>query len=1052
MSQTKRLSQLNAAESWLNTYRNLVNADFKAYDFESLREALLNHIQVNYGEDFNDFINSSEYVALVDLISFLGQNLAFRTDLNLRETFLETAEVRENVLSIARQLGYKPHRNKQAEGFLRINTIASTQEIYDSRGINLAGQEIIWADPLNSDFREQFNLILNEAFNKSNPVGRPISSYQLGSLVRELYELDQSDDANLIDNITLSARNGNSYGFDIIPVVIESGALIETPPSPTNTKSVMFNNDGTGFSGDSNGWFVNCKQGQLQFIDIVIKDIIENRVIDVNVNDINNTDVWVQTVDDIGTVLQAWTQVPSVVGSNVTFNDIDKDNRSIFEVITRANDQISIKFGNGSFGDVPIGNIRIWYRVSSNETFIVSKTDNDSVLLKLTYIDSLGSGQELICDVSPKNNMAGIENESISEIRNNASRSAAAQNRMITADDYNSYPQGKVSGIARIKSVNRIHTGQSLYADLADPTATYRPVITLGDDAFLYSTESTIDIKIKDDIGTNKIYKWILDGMQYRPLHQLYYRRFPSITPATPIKWKTIDTTIGSTHGYFTKDIIPARIGRGTVETNLRTLKKNSLVRFADGSYHKIQDVFREGFGLASADGANTGRRANGEGSIFISGISSSQDVLNWIPNLRIVFTEGEKSEILTELKAQRNFGLRYDNIEDNWRIVNADILVNNGVYDATTAGTSWLIRFTHSTTSNTYTMTTRRDIVVLGSESQMVFHNQRFGQTLDTTTRRIIKDTVQILSNSDAFNPGVTKKQELEVSEYFILDDGRYDPKRVIVTMPGLSDELIPTNPAIFKLLFNINNITQEIILLEKEFDDAIGQFTVVPRKDTDITSIGKTVVGRKELTIQYNHVPLRDNRVDATTTNIIDMFVLTNEYDSNFRVWLSTNGNPNAKPIAVTSVELQEIMSAISPYKSVSDTIVFHPIKYKVIFGDHANIKDQVTIRVTKNDGTKVSNAEVRSRVIASINEYFAVSNWEFGETFYFTDMASWIHQQLSGIVASVALVPVQAGTTISDVFQIKCEDDELFISSATASDIEIITTDQVPLPKRI
>ena len=239
MSQTKRLSQLNAAESWLNTYRNLVNADFKAYDFESLREALLNHIQVNYGEDFNDFINSSEYVALVDLISFLGQNLAFRTDLNLRETFLETAEVRENVLSIARQLGYKPHRNKQAEGFLRINTIASTQEIYDSRGINLAGQEIIWADPLNSDFREQFNLILNEAFNKSNPVGRPISSYQLGSLVRELYELDQSDDANLIDNITLSARNGNSYGFDIIPVVIESGALIETPPSPTNTKSVM---------------------------------------------------------------------------------------------------------------------------------------------------------------------------------------------------------------------------------------------------------------------------------------------------------------------------------------------------------------------------------------------------------------------------------------------------------------------------------------------------------------------------------------------------------------------------------------------------------------------------------------------------------------------------------------------------------------------------------------------------------------------------------------------------------------------------------------------
>jgi len=48
MSQTRRLGQLYAAESWLNNYRYLVNADFKAYDFETLRTTLLNHIQTNY--------------------------------------------------------------------------------------------------------------------------------------------------------------------------------------------------------------------------------------------------------------------------------------------------------------------------------------------------------------------------------------------------------------------------------------------------------------------------------------------------------------------------------------------------------------------------------------------------------------------------------------------------------------------------------------------------------------------------------------------------------------------------------------------------------------------------------------------------------------------------------------------------------------------------------------------------------------------------------------------------------------------------------------------
>ena len=139
MSQTKRLGQLNAAESWLNNYRYLVNADFKAYDFESLRTALLNHVQTNYPEDFNDFINSSEYVALIDMMAFIGQNLAFRSDLNLRETFLETAEVRGNVLSIARQLGYKPYRNSGASSFLRINAVNTTQNIYDSKGSNISG-------------------------------------------------------------------------------------------------------------------------------------------------------------------------------------------------------------------------------------------------------------------------------------------------------------------------------------------------------------------------------------------------------------------------------------------------------------------------------------------------------------------------------------------------------------------------------------------------------------------------------------------------------------------------------------------------------------------------------------------------------------------------------------------------------------------------------------------------------------------------------------------------------------------------------------------------
>ena len=349
MSQTKRLGQLNAAESWLNNYRYLVNADFKAYDFESLRAALLNHVQTNYPEDFNDFINSSEYIALIDMMAFIGQNLAFRSDLNLRETFLETAEVRGNVLSIARQLGYKPYRNTSASSFLRISALNTTQNIYDSKGTNIAGRTIVWGDPLNKDFNEQITLILNEAFSKSNPVGRPMSSIIDNGTTRQLYQVAQPDSRTMVETFMLSARNNTNYSCELVPVNIDidSQLAIESVPNPYSYLTALFNNDGTGYSNASNGWFFMFKQGTLKFEDYVLDTSVENRVIDLAGENINDSDVWVQSIDATGRILYNWEQVPSTANKNIVFNAVDKDTRKIYEVITRENDSISLKFGDG---------------------------------------------------------------------------------------------------------------------------------------------------------------------------------------------------------------------------------------------------------------------------------------------------------------------------------------------------------------------------------------------------------------------------------------------------------------------------------------------------------------------------------------------------------------------------------------------------------------------------------------------------------------------------------------------------------------------------------
>jgi len=1042
MSQTRRLGQLNAAESWLNNYRYLVNADFKAYDFESLRTALLNHIQLNYPEDFNDFIGSSEYVALVDLMAFMGQNLAFRSDLNLRETFLETAEVRGNVLSIARQLGYKPFRNGGANGFLKITSVTTTQELYDSKGTNLAGKTIVWADPLNLDFNEQFSLILNQALNKSNPIGRPVSSISSNGVSRQLYELDQPDTRTMVETFSVSARNNNSYSCELVPVTIDTATELatENTPNPYGRQTVLFNNDGTGYGSTSNGWFFMFKQGTLKFEDFTLNTRVENRVIDLQGDNINETDVWVQSIDSNGKILSEWTPVPNANNKNIIFNALDKDKRKVYEIITRENDSISLKFGDDIFADIPTGNIRVWYRESANETLTISSNDIAGLELSLRYVDSTLTEQDLTVTLELSDAAASSAGETLEQIKNRASRTSASQDRMITASDYNIYPEGKVSGVDKIRAINRKHAGQSVYADLTDPTGTYRPVITFADDGFIYETQVVTEDSKDAIVGAQELLSWIENSLLNRQLTQLYYKKYSPIRPnvGTNMRWVTVSSGNATSTGYFsmTSPDSPLRIGYGSPDLKFRTIGKNTLIKTTNGTWTRIIDVYREGFGVNDNIGANTGLRANGQGAIFVNTILPTTAIESWFPALRTIFTPMEQQEILREIRAGRNFGLKYINTlaqQHRWKIIPADSIEPSGNFvvpaeTGTDSGASWLVRLEYDSTTGQWTLFSRNDQTVFGSVDQLTFHNQRFGKAVDQASKRSLKDTIKFLKQNNLEN-----ELTLDVADYFKLDDGRYDSSRVILLLPGLSENAAPNNPDVISKLILGNNVQFK----KAQFLDTNGQYTLKPSDST-----GVTMPGRKDLRVQNTHVPLRDTRVDASTTNIVDMFVLTTNYNTAYRAWVNSGADTVTKPLTLTSYGLEKLMSTIIPYKSISDSIVFHPVKYKVIFGKTADIRNQVTIRITKSDTTRISDAEIRSRVISAINEYFTVDNWDFGETFYFTDMASWIHKSLGGVISSIVLIPKQKQLSSNDLFQIPCEDDEIFISSATVNDVEVVS----------
>lgn len=197
----------------------------------------------------------------------------------------------------------------------------------------------------------------------------------------------------------------------------------------------------------------------------------------------------------------------------------------------------------------------------------------------------------------------------------------------------------------------------------------------------------------------------------------------------------------------------------------------------------------------------------------------------------------------------------------------------------------------------------------------------------------------------------------------------------------------------------------------------------------------------GREDLMFIWKHFAPIDSRIDPSPTNIIDNYVLTVEYDFNVRSWIDTNGDINNMPEPPSSEDLKNMFSEIETKKSISDQIIWQPVVYKVLFGSQASEELRATFKVTKIPGVSMSDGEIKAKIINSINIFFALSNWDFGETFYFTELSAFVHQQLATIISSFVIVPLNEESKFGDLFQVRSAPNEVFISAAKVSDVQIV-----------
>lgn len=87
---------------------NLFQANYANQDFWSMKARLVQFIEEQFADEFNDFVESSLAILLIENWAFLADTLSFKLDQIVNELFIDTVTEVENAFRLSRLVGFDP--------------------------------------------------------------------------------------------------------------------------------------------------------------------------------------------------------------------------------------------------------------------------------------------------------------------------------------------------------------------------------------------------------------------------------------------------------------------------------------------------------------------------------------------------------------------------------------------------------------------------------------------------------------------------------------------------------------------------------------------------------------------------------------------------------------------------------------------------------------------------------------------------------------------------------------------------------------------------------
>jgi hypothetical protein len=550
---------------------------------------------------------------------------------------------------------------------------------------------------------------------------------------------------------------------------------------------------------------------------------------------------------------------------------------------------------------------------------------------------------------------------------------------------------------------------------------------------------------------------------------------------------------IVSTNNKFIKQssIIKFSAGAGNYFDARNTIQPGIPSKAGDKYfiYASVQQVIGDG------TNGGAGNLANGSGPIILGEqVPDGALAIAVYAVFDTDFSTALVDSIVEYVQAYEDFGLRYDIDTTSWKLIlpgDLDTGEFNLGYAGNTSSTgldaSWLIRF--KTVGQTYTVLYRGLNYVFESVRETNFYFDNTVKVFDPKTGLTVHDNIKILKVNS--NPDDATPLALDYTWYIYKNiievDGYENPSKILVTFSDIDNNGILDNPELFELIVNPdidtnskyvffqstygydNFVTQTLVsndLVESTYTTLVAAqadatlytsgklFYIAPEnKFYQLTVTGSAYVlnevfdytakvGRQNLYFQYRHNSPNYRRIDPSPNNIIDLYLLTKQYSTDYTAWIQDSTGTDAEPTAPTVDALSTEFSSLENYKNLTDTIIYNPAKFKPIFGAKAPAALQATFKVVKNASIIVSDNDVKTKVIDAINTYFDVANWDFGETFYFSELSAYLHSVLAPNIASITIVPSSESSTFGSLLQINANYNEIIVSAATVDNVQIIS----------